>query len=80
MLIEILNGLSRQTHLFIVLTKVVYTIFPTMKEVAESQMPLLDAVRKKDIDSARFEIQKHINDVGSRIVEIMENDKKSETQ
>lgn len=80
MLIDLLNGLSRQTHLFIVLTKVVYTIFPTLQEVAQSHEPLLEAIRRKDLEGARFEIQKHVSDVGSRTVEIMQKDESSKAQ
>ena len=72
MLIDLLNGLSRQTHMFIVLTKVVYTLFPTLQDVADSHQPLLEAIRNRNIQAASFEIQKHINDVGNRIFEIME--------
>jgi len=72
MLIDILNGLGRQTHLFIVLTKVVYSIFPTLHEVAESHAPLVEALRQRDLKAAGFEIQRHINDVGSKIFEILQ--------
>jgi DNA-binding GntR family transcriptional regulator len=77
MLIDVLNGLSRQTHMFILLTKVVYTLFPTLQDIADSHEPLLDAIRHKNIQAATFEIQKHINDVGDRIFDIMEIEEKS---
>lgn len=80
MLIEILQGLSRQTHLFITLTKVVYALYPTLDEVAESHRPLLEAIRRKDIAAASQEIQIHINVVDRRIFEILQNNGNSDKQ
>jgi DNA-binding GntR family transcriptional regulator len=71
MLKETLNNLSRQTHLFIMATKSVYSVFPTLKDAADSHEPILKALKARDSQKACLEIQAHIFDVGTRLYELL---------
>jgi DNA-binding GntR family transcriptional regulator len=71
LLIESLERLSGQTHMFILATKAIYTLFPTLEDVANSHSALIRSIRLKDSSMARDEIHKHICDVGDRLVEIL---------
>ena len=74
MLIDHLNSLSRQSYLFIMLTKVVYTLYPTLQDLAESHEDLLEAVRQRDTERAKAEVRKHISVINERIANVMQKE------
>ena len=72
LLIETLNGLSRQTHLFIMASKAIYSLFPSLMDAAQSHRPIIDALRDRDSQKACLEIQAHIYEVGARLFDLMQ--------
>ncbi len=78
MLIDTLERLSGQTHLFIQATKAMYTIFPTLEEAANSHLAIIVALEKRDITSARSVVRKHICEVGERLFDILQEKERIE--
>jgi DNA-binding GntR family transcriptional regulator len=71
MLIDTLEKLSGQTHMFIQASKVIYSLFPSLDEVASSHEPIIDAISNRQVENARNAIHYHISDVGQKLVNIL---------
>jgi len=69
LLYDLLDNLSGQTHLFIMATKAVYSIFSSLEDAADSHQPILDALRAHDAEEARWQTHQHIFQVGERLIE-----------
>lgn len=78
MLIDTLERLSGQTHLFIQATKAMYSIFSSLEDAANSHLTLVDALEKRDINLARDVIRKHICEVGERLFDILQEKERIE--
>lgn len=71
LLIDNLERLSGQTHLFIQASKVIYSLFSSLEDAANSHLPIVKAMEKRDVSLARKEISQHICEVGERLVDIL---------
>ena len=78
MLIDTLERLSGQTHLFIQATKAMYAIFSTLEEAANSHLVIIEALEKRDVSLARSVIRKHIVEVGERLFDILQEKERIE--
>lgn len=79
MLIDTLERLSGQTHLFIQATKAMYSIFSSLEEAASSHQCIVDALENRDVNTARSVIRKHICEVGERLVVILQEKERIES-
>ncbi len=79
LLIDNLERLSGQTHLFIQASKVIYSLFSSLEDAANSHLPIVKAIEKRDVSLARNEINHHICEVGERLVEILREKERLET-
>ncbi len=71
LLIDMLERLSGQTHMFIQATKAIYSLFPSLDEVARSHEPIVEAIAARQGQNARNAIHYHISDVGQKLVNIL---------
>lgn len=78
MLIDTLERLSGQTHLFIQATKAMYAVFSTLEEAANSHLVIIEALEKRDVSLARSVIRKHIVEVGERLFDILQEKERIE--
>ena len=78
MLIDTLERLSGQTHLFIQATKAMYAIFSTLEDAANSHLVIIEALEKRDSSWARSVIRKHICEVGERLFDILQEKERIE--
>lgn len=69
LLLRVLTGLSGQTHMFIMATKALYSLFPTLEEAAASHEEILEAIRARDPQACRRAIREHICHVGEHLVQ-----------
>lgn len=69
LLIETLESISVQTHIFIMATKAFYPVLPTLDAVADSHECLLNAMRTGNPETARAAMAGHIQTVGEQYVE-----------
>ncbi len=78
LLIDTLKRLSGQIQSFILATKVIYSLFPTLDAVVETHEPILSALRERDHQKARQTIHDHICEVGERLVRILREEVQQE--
>jgi len=71
LLIDTLRRLSGQIQSFILASKVIYSLFPTLDAAVETHEPILSALRERDRPKARQATHDHICDVGERLVRVL---------
>jgi DNA-binding GntR family transcriptional regulator len=80
LLIDALKQLSGQIQSFILASKVIYSLFPTLEAVVETHEPILSALRERDHQKARQAVRDHIFEVGERLVQILEVEDQQEIE
>ncbi len=72
LLSDIVDDLNSQSHKFAVVTETIYMIIPSLAAMANEHMSILDAIKNKDIPSAKQEISAHIINIGQALAEILQ--------
>jgi DNA-binding GntR family transcriptional regulator len=80
LLIDTLKRLSGQIQSFILASKVIYSLFPTLDAVVETHEPILSALRERDHQKARQAVRDHICEVGERMVRILRDEDQPEIE
>lgn len=79
LLIDTLNNLNGQTHLLLMATHCLGSLYPSLEEVADAHVSVLVALLGHDRKRARQEVKNHINEAGEKLVEFLEREMREET-
>lgn len=69
-----LLDLQARTKMFIAISKIHYSVFRNLEEVAASHEPILEALRTADPNLVELRVVEHIKEAGERLVRLMEQE------